>query len=241
MLRKLICLNKDDLMLYAGVNFGVFLLLQIIMCVVMVLLFPCDAIMVSHILMLVVSAICMFSQGVAHVNFTYVQALQFSQNRKRAMGLLLKLVVFETVFAMAIVSLLAWVERNLCPYLWMAFAGAEGYAISGGNGYAAIRGGNIEGVTLWIDAFVLTEWWWTPLVLGVAAVLGIITGALIQRFGRAGGWGLWGLWMLVCVGGPRLDWKHHTILDWALPLAGVVILIAFVWSIWSLLRATVKN
>lgn len=241
MLKKLICLNKDDLMLYAGVNFGVFLLLQIIMCVVMVLLFPCDAIMVSHILMLVVSAICMFSQGVAHVNFTYVQALQFSQNRKRAMGLLLKLVIFETVFAVAIVSLLAWVERNLCPYLWMAFAGAEGYAISGGNGYAAIRGGDIEGVTLWIDAFVLSEWWWTPLVLGDAAVLGIITGALIQRFGRAGGWGLWGLWMLVCVGGPRLDWKHHTILDWALPLASVVILIAFVWSIWSLLRATVKN
>ena len=240
MLRKLIDLNKDDLMLYAGVNFGVFLILQVVMCVVMVLLFPCDAIMVSHILMLVISAICMFSQSLAHVNFTYVQAIQFGQNRKRALGLLLKLVVFETVFTMATVTLLAWVERNLCPYLWMAFAGAEGYTARV-NGYVELSGGNLVGIVLNIDAFVLTEWWWTPLVLGIATVLGIITGALIQRFGRTGGWGLWAIWMFVCIGGPRLDWEHHTILDWALPLAGTVVLISFVWSIWSLLRATVKS
>ena len=241
MLRKLIDLNKDDLMLFAGFNLGLFLILQVIMCVVMVLLFPCDAIMVSHILMLVVSAILLFSMAIGHVNFTYMQAIQFSQNRKRAMGLTMKLVAIETVFTMAMVTLLAWVERNLCPYLWMAFAGADGYAISGGNGYAAIRGGEVEGVTLWIDAFVLTEWWWTPLVLIAAVALGIISGALVQRFGRTGGWGLWAVWMFVCIGGPRLDWKHHTILDWVLPLAGIVVLIAFVWSVWSLLRATVKN
>lgn len=241
MLKKLIWVNRDDLKLYAGVNLFVFLLMQVIHVFVMLVLFPCDAIMVSGILMMVFSAITLFSGNLGHVNLTYLQALEFGQTRRRALWRTLALILFETVFTLAVVMALAWVERNLSPRFWMALAGADSYAIRI-NGHRVVRWGNLDGVELNIDGFAQLDWWVYPLVLVGASLLGVVAGAVVQRFGNKGGWVLWGFWMFFCCGGIRmLPWKQHTILDWALPLAAVVLAAALVWSVWSLYRATVKN
>lgn len=241
MLKKLIWLNRDDLLMYAGINLGVFLLMQVIHVFVMLVLFPCDAILVSGILMMVFSAVTLCFGAVGHVNLTYMQALEFGQTRRRALWRTLALIVFETLFTLAVVAVLVWVEYNLSPRFWMALAGADGYTLRV-NGYAVVCGGSLDGVELNIDGFAQLDWWVYPLILGLASLIGIIAGALIQRFGSKGGWTLWGVWMFFCCGGIRLlPWKQHTILDWLVPLAAAVLAAGLVWSLWSLRRATVKN
>ena len=241
MLKKLIWLNLDDLKMYAGVNLAVFLILQVIHVFVMLVLFPCDAIMVSGILMLVFSAVTLCSGAVAHVNLTYMQALEFGQTRKQALRRTLALIAFETLFTLAVVAILAWVERHVSPHFWMALAGADGYAIAV-SGYPVVRWGDMHGVELWIDGFAQLDWWVYPLVLVGASLLGVVGGAVVQRFGSKGGWTLWALWMFFCCGGIRmLPWEKYTIVDWLFPLLAVAFGVGLVWSLWSLRRATVKN
>ena len=51
----------------------------------------------------------------------------------------------------------------------------------------------------------------------------------------------WAVWLLVCFAPQLLPWKQYTIVDWLFPLLGGFVLAAFLWSIWSLLHAVVKN
>lgn len=245
MLRKVLKLNRDDLLLYLCVEVGLFLLIQVITGFVMAFFRPEDAVMISGIVLPIVAGFLAGVAGVAHVVVIFDQALRFGQTRRRALGLTLGLFVFEGLFALALAAMLAVAERYLCPFLWTALSGARGWT-TGGTLPVPIPEGSPapawDGVLL-VRCFAL-EWWWYPVILVIALVCGLIIGAAVQRFGGKAGWVLWGIWMAACFG-PQLfgmealaigSWEQYMI--WIAAGLGVA---GFIWSLWSMLHAVVKN
>lgn len=258
--KKLVKLNRDDLLLYLGVEGGLFLLIQVIIGCVMYFGRPDSSVTVACVLFPIVGGFTALMAGIAHVGVSFEQALRFGQTRKRALGLILGLASFQTAFALALGGLLAAVERFLCVPLWVRLAGMNGWVLglSGSitpapppAGYA----GSVPGPmfynmaeelvplpekTLIIETFTL-DWYWWLLIFVLAVGGGVIAGALIQRFGSKGGWILWGLCMGPMLLGQLLPWRTHVITDWLFPLLAVVFVAGFLWSIWSLLHAVVRT
>ena len=237
MLKKVIGLNLDDLLLYLGVEGGIFLLIQLVIGGVMVLLKPADGILISDILLPIVAGILMLLCGVTHVSVTFDQALRFGQTRRRALGLTVGLMAFEGVCALGCAALLALVERYLGPPLWAWLAGRGHWVVDYLGDWGALE-----------DCLVLSSfrlgWHYYPAVLAIGLGGGLIGGALIQRFGSKGAWILWGVWMAGCFVPQLLGENVFAIGAWNqyMIVACVVLGIGcLVWSLWSLFHAVVKE
>ena len=126
MLKKLIKLNLDDLLLYIGVECGLFLVIQIVVGCVMYFARPDTSITVSCVIFPIVGGFTALVAGISHVGVSFEQALRFGQTRRRALGLTLGLMSFEAAFALALGAVLAALERFLCPPLWAKLAGLDG-------------------------------------------------------------------------------------------------------------------
>jgi len=242
MLKKLIQLNLDDLLLYLAVEGGLFLLIQIIIGCVMHFSRPETSVTVSCILFPIVGGLCALIAGISHVGVSFEQALKFGQTRRRALGLTIGLIAFETAFALILGALLAAAERFFCPALWAELAGMDGWV--SGNIFFSPEGTTVDGLpvpgkTLLIETFAL-EWYWWLIAFGAAVAGGTICGALIQRFGSKGGWFIWGICMAPIILGQILPWDFAQVLDWSIPMAAVLVTGGFLWSVWSLLHAVVK-
>lgn len=245
MLTKVLKLNRDDLLLYLCVEGGVFLLIQVITGFVMAFFRPEDAVLISGILLPIAAGTLAGVAGVVHVTVVFDQALRFGQTRRRALGLTLGLLIFENLFALGLAAVLAVVEQYLCPFLWTALSGARGWTMGGTLPTPIPEGSPApawDGVLL-IRSFAL-EWWWYPVILAIALACGLIIGAAVQRFGGKAGWVFWGIWMAACFV-PQLfgmemlaigSWRQFMI--WIAAGLGVA---GFVWSLWSMLHAVVKN
>lgn len=237
MMKKVIKLNLDDLLLYLCGEVGVFLLIQIIIGCVMAFAHPWDGILVSGILLPIIGGFLAVIAGIAHVTINFEQAIQFGQTRRRAMGIAVGLMAFESAFALALAALLSAVERYLSPILWTALAGKEIWMVDYPGDMAELEN------CLFLNSFNL-EWWWYPAILVMAIAGGLILGAFIQRFGSRGGWIIWGIWMAVCLG-PQLVGKQMMLIgEWNqyMIVAGVVLAAGcLVWSVWSMLHAVVKS
>lgn len=243
MLKKLIRLNADDLLLCGGVVGGVFLLLHIITAIAVRFSGEMSSLLLSGILLPITAGILILFVSATHTAVTFDQALRFGQTRRRALGLTLGVAGFEALFSMGLAALLTVPERFFAPTLWMWLTGAE--AVSWGE-LPKIPVGpdapmlSLPSSTLFIEDFSLA-WWWYPLIALGCMALGIIIGAMLQRFGGKSLWIFWAIWMLVCFSPQFLPWKQYTIVDWLFPLLGIFVLASFLWSIWSLLHAVVKN
>lgn len=243
-LKKLIRLNLDDLILCCGTVGGLFLLSQIVIGCVMYFGRPDTSILISGILLPIVAGIMGLIVTVSHVGLSFVQALQFGQTRRRALGLALGVSGFETLCSMGLAVLLAWLERLAAPTLWMKLAGASQIVMdalppSPVPGPGAPPAPDYSGM-LFVEEFSL-DWWWIPLIVLGCLAAGLIMGAIIQRYGGKGGWFLWAVWMAVCFLPQLLPWKQFTITDWLFPMMGVMALAGLIWSCWSLLHAVVKS
>ena len=241
--KKLVKLNLDDLLLYLGVEGGLFLLVEVVIGFVMFRTRPADVPIVMNILMPIAGGFVALIAGISHVGVSFDQALRFGQTRKRALGLTLGLASFETAFALALAGLLAVIERFLCVPLWARLAGMNGWVM--GNIMPVPEGTMVNGAlvsekTLIIETFIL-DWYWWLLIFAAAIGGGVIAGALIQRFGSKGGWILWGFCMAPVFLGQLLPWRTHEITNWLFPLLGVIFVAGFLWSIWSLLHAVVRG
>mgnify|MGYP007123081653 CR=1 FL=1 len=240
--QKLVKLNLDDLALYLAVEGGLFLLIQIIIGCVMRFARPDTSITVACILFPIVGGFTALVAGVAHVGISFEQALRFGQTRKRALALTLGLCAFQSAFALVLGGLLAAAERFLCVPLWAKLAGMNGWAM--GNIMplpegTMVNGELISGKVLLIETFTLDWYWW--LLIFVAAVAGAtIVGAVVQRFGGKGGWFIWGICMAPMILGQLLPWEKFQITNWLIPLMAVIFVGGFLWSVWSLLHATVR-
>ena len=240
MLKKLIRLNLDDMWIALGVVGGLFLLLHLGTAVVLHFFFASEhsSLLLSGAVLPITSAIVIVILSLGHSLLNFTTAVKFSQNRRRALGLTLGLVGFEAACSMGLAALLALLERAIAPRFWMWLTGADGLSIGrDGHSFLLTAGDN----PLLVEDFSL-DWWWFPLLAAAAVLLGLIIGAVILRFGRRGGWTIWCIWMLCCfvpqLGGATLlsDWLEYLAVLAVLFVAGL-----FVWSVWYLLRAPIKN
>lgn len=258
--KKLVKLNLDDLLLYLGVEGGLFLLIQIIIGCVMHFGRPDTSVTVACVIFPIVGGFTALVAGIAHVGISFDQALRFGQTRKRALGLILGLMSFQAAFALALAALLAAVERFLCVPLWAKLAGMNGWVMGGSGvmefavspGHDAPMTGKVfenmagelvpvpEKTLIIVGDFTL-DWYWWLLIFAVAVMGATIIGAVIQRFGSKGGWIIWGICMVPVFLGQLLPWQTYEITNWLFPLLGVIFVAGFLWSLWSLLHAVVRS
>ncbi len=241
MFKKLVRLNLDDLLLYLGVEGGLFLLIQIIIGCVMHFGRPDTSVTVACILFPIVGGFTALVAGISHVGVSFDQALRFGQTRKRALGLTLGLCAFESAFALALGAVLAALERFLCPPLWAKLAGLDGWRL-GISLPAPEPGAAIPArePLLMVKSFTL-DWYWWLLIFALAVGGGVIVGAVLQRFGSKGGWIIWGICFAPMILGQVLPWRTYEITDWLFPLLGFIFVAGFLWSLWSLLHAVVRT
>ena len=252
MLRKLLNLNRNDLLLYLGIIGGTFLAAQIVTACTLIFSDARGIPMVSGIILPITACVLIAFAGVANVGVSFGQALRFGQTRRRALGLTAGMTAVQGAAVMLLSLLLTALERLLLPPLWLALSGAERLMWGEVPPLPAVWDGTDQGwqalldelsSTLYLDSFAL-DWWWYPLLLAIGLLAGLVIGAFLQRFGAKGAWILWAIWMVICLG-PQLVGKNALLIGqwtaWMGAAAVVFAVAAGVWSVWSLLHAGVKG
>lgn len=233
MLKKLLILNLDDLALYAGAECGLFLLVHLVSAAILFFAKEDTSFLFSGVVMPIAAAFAVLIAACAQVGVNFEMALRFGQTRRRALAQALGVTVIHGVFAMALAVLLVWLERLFVPALWVSLTGAKGALIdyvgnrSDWTGYLFI-----ERVSL--------DWWWYPLLLAIGVAAGLILGALMQRFGQKGMWIIWAVVMVPTLGVQLLPMDSLPALGFLPFLLAALALAGLIWSVWSLLHATVR-
>lgn len=224
MLKKVLKFNATDFAAIAATGCALFLVIQAIITAVMLAAQPDTVPTLCSVLVPIILGfiLLVFFINNLLVNFDFL--LRCSVTRKQALGTLLVLLVLEGVAAVAVSLVLGQADR-LIAQAWVS-ARPE----------------------LEIVAFSLPLW---GVALGYAGllVLGLIAAAFLQRFGRKAFWVLWAGWMVFAFGINLVDWdalgENLNLYSGSLPLVAIpialVLLAAGAWSVWELLRATVKN
>lgn len=227
MLKKVIRFNAGDFAVIAAAAGGLFLLLQLVINIVMLTVKPDTVPTLCGILMPVMLGfiLLLFFMNNIVVNFDFL--LRCSVTRTRALGSLVVLLVLEAAEALALSLLLSQADR-LVAQAWVRARPGLG-----------------------VEEFSIPLW---GVALGYLAVLllGLVSGAALQRFGRKAMWILWCGWMAIALLSSSTDWWealfHGTVLAGfvsapavALALGGAAVLAAVGWAVWTLLHATVRN
>ena len=251
MLRKLLNLNRNDLLLYLGIIGGTFLAAQIVTACALVFSDARGIPMVSGIILPITACVLIAFAGAANVGVSFGQALRFGQTRRRALGLTAGMTAVQGAAVMLLSLLLTALERLLLPPLWLALSGAERLMWGEVPPLPAVWDGTDQGwqalldelsSTLYVD-FYLLDWWWYLLLPLIGLLAGFIIGAFLQRFGGRGAWVIWGIWMVLTFAPQLLGYNVLMIGHWGwwtVPLIAALVLAGLIWSVWSLLHAVVK-
>lgn len=251
MLRKLLNLNRNDLLLYLGIIGGTFLAAQIVTACALVFSDARGIPMVSGIILPITACVLIAFAGAANVGVSFGQALRFGQTRRRALGLTAGMTAVQGAAVMLLSLLLTALERLLLPALWLALSGAERLMWGEVPPLPAVWEGTDQGwqalldelsSTLYVD-FYLLDWWWYLLLPLIGLLAGFIIGAFLQRFGGRGAWVIWGIWMVLTFAPQLLGYNVLMIGHWGwwtVPLIAALVLAGLIWSVWSLLHAVVK-
>ena len=252
MLRKLLNLNRNDLLLYLGIIGGTFLAAQIVTACALVFSDARGIPMVSGIILPITACVLIAFAGAANVGVSFGQALRFGQTRRRALGLTAGMTAVQGAAVMLLSLLLTALERLLLPALWLALSGAERLMWGEVPPLPAVWEGTDQGwqalldelsSTLYVD-FYLLDWWWYLLLPLIGLLAGFIIGAFLQRFGGRGAWVIWGIWMVLTFAPQLLGYNVLMIGHWGwwtVPLIAALVLAGLIWSVWSLLHAVVKG
>ena len=252
MLRKLLNLNRNDLLLYLGIIGGTFLAAQIVTACALVFSDARGIPMVSGIILPITACVLIAFAGAANVGVSFGQALRFGQTRRRALGLTAGMTAVQGAAVMLLSLLLTALERLLLPALWLALSGAERLMWGEVPPLPAVWEGTDQGwqalldelsSTLYVD-FYLLDWWWYLLLPLIGLLAGFIIGAFLQRFGGRGAWVIWGIWMVLTFAPQLLGYNVLMIGHWGwwtVPLIAALVLAGLIWSVWSLLHAVGKG
>lgn len=223
MLKKVLKFNVADFGVIAAAGCGLFLAIQLVINTVMLTVKPDTVPTLCSILVPIILGfiLLIFFINNLLVNFDFL--LRCSVTRKQALGSVMVLLALEAAAAIALSLALGQADR-LIARAWVA-ARPE----------------------LTVEEFFSPPVW--GMALGYAAVLllGLITAAFFQRFGRRALWVLWGFWMAFAFGINLVDWDAlgSRLSFLPLPLVAVpvalVLLAAAAWSVHEMLWATVRN
>ena len=222
MLKKVLQFNVADFGVIAAAGCGLFLVIQIIISTIMLTVKPDSIPTLCTLLVPIILGfiLLIFFINNLLVNFDFL--LRCSVTRAQALGSVMVLLALEAAAALVLSLVLGQADR-LIAHAWVA-ARPE----------------------LEIEAFGMPLWG----MIGIYAallLLGLITAAFFQRFGRKALWALWGFWMAFAFGINLVDWDAlgNRLSFLPLPLVAVpvalVLLAAAVWSVHEMLRATVRN
>lgn len=227
MLKKLIRLNWDDILTAALIPTGVFLVTQLITAVIMVLVKggpELEGLSLCGTLLPCISAFATVIVSLGHVGLSFELALKFGCTRRRALFLTLGTIAADALVAFGLSAVLALLDRHAMPWLWAAIRGVDG--------------------PLPTEVFALPLWAYPALMLGGIAV-GILFGALIQRFGKTGSRILFGVYMAAIIVPQILpdglfDHSPAMLFPFLGMIAAALLLAGFGWALWSLLHASVR-
>lgn len=219
MLKKILKLNASDFGIIAAVVGGAFLLTELIVNIVMAIIKPNTVPTLCGVLVPCIAfMLCLFVNG-CQVPVSFDFYLRFGLTRKRALGATLTLMGVETLFAFVLAWIFAQADR-LGPVIWTNLRPGIG-----------------------TEEFSIPLWGYALMVAGTV-LLGLISGSVIQRFGRKAMWILWAGFMVFITAMNATDWDFFepgNIPPATIILAVVLILAAVCWSVWTLLRAPVRN
>lgn len=226
-------INISDAGVVAAIVGGGFVLLELVVAIVLLTVGrKSDSTLALGwaILPVVAAFVCLFV-NTAQVVVSFDLSLRFGLTRKNALLSTLALMLAESYAAMLLGWLLGELDRLI----------ARGWVLLLPNlTYAEEEWGHFPPAVLLL------------VPLGVT-VLGLGGGALLQRFGLKGFWVLWGAWMVLMVGQKYImdaidgitnaigDASFQTVMWITVPIIAVVVIVIMVLSVWSLMRATVKN
>ena len=201
----------------------------------------------------IVLAFLMFILSFSGVLETFSQAVAFSQARRRALGLTLSSNGCSALSALVTGGVLVALEHMVAPALGLWLSGAD-RVVWGESPTTAVpelwQGTQAEWqemleeirTTLYLQDVALDWWWWlAAAALGMA--LGLITGAIIQRFGARGMWAVWCVFILLSLAPQLLGYETMLFSEFVIYLeviAGFLGVVGLVWSVRSLLRATIR-
>ena len=227
--------------LFAGVLGVLFLIIHTVTAFAVKFSGEGSSLLLSGAILPIVSAVLILITTAGHVHTTYLHGVRMAQTRKGAMALMWGVTLFEGAFAMVFSAVLNAVERAFAPTFWMWLAGAEQIAI-GRESMVVYPEGYVWGDTslLAIEDFSLAWYWWLLLLLGGLA-LGLIIGAVVDRFGSKGAAFLWIFYFAVIIGQNLLPWKTHEVTNILFPALAIAAAAGFIWSVHSLLHTTIRS
>lgn len=244
--------NVRDLWISVGVICGAFLLTHLITAVVMLVFQPNTSVMISGTMLPFLAGLILFIFSFYKFVVVFPNALQFSITRKRAFSLVLGHLSLLALLTTGLAGLLTWLECTFAPLFWKVLTGAQ--ALELGTGGRSVppppKSGFVPPVeslpelsSLYVVLMEL-DWWWFPVIALGGIALGLIVGAILQRYGTKGLWLLWGIWMAITLS-PRFSfWDNLFHPLWVFPLELVltaVMGLALIWSVWSLLHAVIRT
>lgn len=238
MLYSLFKLHIPVLRIQLAVLWGAFLVIQFIISVVMVLIRPEESILISGTLLPFAGAFSLFALTQRLVLVTFQDGVRMGHTRRQMLGLTLALIGADTLLVSLSALLLPWLERTLCIRLWALLARRPGAAVM----VEAPGGGQLwdpsyDTGLLRVEDFGLDAWWLAPLILLAGLLLGFLLAALTQRLGPRS-YFLPSILYLYLIFGPRAEWLRDVRL--LLP-AALLLAAGLAWSLWSLLRAPVRQ
>lgn len=220
MIKKVLKLNCRDFIIPPILLGGVFLLWEIIEAVIVLAVRPDSSAALGGVFCPVVGGFFAVIACTANYTVGFEMLLRTSITRKGALLGMVCTMVLETVYALGLGWLMGQVDR-LIARAWTALPWVER-----------------------VDIDFSFPLWGLALAAVVITLLGLGTGAALQRFGRTAFWLLWGGYMLVVVFMNQIDWGALFAGDRllaALPVLGVCAVALGGWGIWSLLHTAVRQ
>ncbi len=234
MIRNQVRLHRRDFFLCAALMTGVFLVAELVIAAVMLLRKPNDSILVMSGVLGVLAAGLVVLYTNMNFSTRFTLSLTFSQTRRAALLGTLGFSALEGLLCTGLALGFSWVERHLCTRLWQVLAGKSDLFIQ--QGLEMPQGDPSS--FLMVRDFSFLDWRVIPLVVAGCLGIGVVMGAVVQRFGNRGMWCYVALaWAPLLLSSLGVNINNPLLLGAA---AAVAVVLGGGWAIWSLLHATVR-
>lgn len=235
MLKSYCKINKNDFLVSASVMAGLFLLIHVITLIALAVTHESSSVLLSGTLLPISGGLCLFVISLTTVLVSHDLNLTMGCTRRRSLGLISGDLAAQSALYLAVCWGLTALERVLCPSLWTALFHFDHYQLSTSSTPLPSAADQV----LFVEDMKL-DWFWPLLILLAGLALGVAAGAGIRRFGQKCAWATWLIFMLVLFSSSSGQ-LHKSYFPILLAAGAVLLVLAFVWSIYELLHSPVHT